>query len=757
MPDPASSLDIYIFPDGIQSGMPGDPIEFYISVINKGNESAVITLYFDFDDEFQKVSGWSHSPEESLTLGAGETSNEVPFQLQIPVDAKPGTYDYTLVVDSPQYTPIYRQLQLKVQLKEQTVIKLNDPTFSLQPSSNTNKPLVFQPGQPLQVIVRVENRYNFVDRFRLTCPDLDDDWFTITYPTTGVESIGLTEVNTLELNPRKHGQIFLAFHPPADTLAGPYVPTIRLYSENYPNLVLLDLVYFEIKPISRLDVQPQIILAQVSRSAAKYVFAINNQGNVVHELTFDLETRDEDVLYTYEFQPREIKLLPSKSYTTNLEVKPRYWWRRPWFGAGLTINFQTKIQDKNSYTVPNIPQLSFVWKPRPLWQFLLLILLLVCVFFGTSRIIWKLMHPEPVIIETFAADSPKYIEGEEVTLKWNIKNYKRLKKLVLKIQGTEKPYDFSDGVPEELIQTNSSTVSPCRVERSEMSCENFKTGVKAKGQYNFELQGFYSKGGLFPSRPISTGPKTFSVEIGEKPIAEVADVKTDKPQYSKGENVNLSWKVSNYLLLRQIQVTTKTEDGTLVSQPRAYSFKQGKLDDAKLQNLCKPIENQQLECKNMAIPVLKAGKFTFEVKAFSNNGSSRNSVKKTESAIEILPKPFSIAYFTINGSSEPIQELEEGTTVTLAWKVAGEAEDIQVKLDPIIGNVKPEGQQILQVKQGFPSPLRLLVSDKFGKQQPQEKSIAIAVKVPPPEPILPPLEQPLVAPPNVPPSPKPKP
>ncbi|MFM7368600.1 MAG: hypothetical protein ACKO2Z_12580, partial [Sphaerospermopsis kisseleviana] len=219
-------------------------------------------------------------------------------------------------------------LQLKVQIKEQTIIRLNDPTFSLKPSSNANKPLILNLSQPLQVEVIVDNRSKFVDRFRITCPDLDEDWFTITYPTDGLEGAGLSQVAALELNPGSQGQILLTFHPPGDTLAGIYSPTIRLYSENSPQLILLDLVYIDIKPSYILDVQLQTILAQVSRSPAKYELSIINQGNVVRELMFYLESRDEEQLYTYKFDPSEIKLLPSKSSISNLTVKPRYWWRR---------------------------------------------------------------------------------------------------------------------------------------------------------------------------------------------------------------------------------------------------------------------------------------------------------------------------------------------------------------------------------------------------------------------------------------------
>jgi hypothetical protein len=724
-----SPLQVIINPPGMQFGMPGDTVELYVVVFNQGNQSAVVDLYFSFDDQFAKLMGWSVSPQESLAIAPQQTSDEVKFQLHIPYDALPGTYDYTLVVDAPQHypqdTPINFPMQLKVQIKEQTVIRINDPTFSLKPSSNTTKPLVLNPSQPLPVEVIVENRSNRVDSFRLTCPDLDEDWFTITYPTTGVEGTGLSEVTALALNPRSQGQIFLTFHPPGYTLAGMYSPTIRLHSENSPDLVLLDVVYIQIPTIYHLDVQLKTILAQVSRSSAKYELSLINQGNVVRELKFALESRDEEALYTYQFEPSEIRLLPNKKSAANLTVKPRPWWRKPWSGGGLVINFQPQIQDKNNLPLNNtLPQLSFIWKPRPWWQFLLLILVCLGLFGGISFIIWRLLNPDPVILEEFRTNSPKYTQGEEVKLSWKIKNYQNLQSVLLTIAGTQKKYDFST----DTLKDTDGNELPCQPEKEYLSCDNVSTGVNEKGKRRFELQASYRKGVLFFSQDAKTASQIQEVEISEKEIAEVLELKTDRPQYTKGNNINLSWKISRPLLLKEIQITGKAEDGTSVGILGVYRFNQDNqgnmIFDSKLQNLCAKTENQQLECRNIPISLLKAGRFTFEIKALPNNGSDRSSLKKTESAIEILPKPFRIVSFTLNGSEQPNQELKEGATAILSWRVEGE--DIQVKLDPF-GNVPAVGSKSLEVNSALPSQIKLQVNDKLGKQQPQEKAFAIAV------------------------------
>ncbi|MGH8000800.1 MAG: hypothetical protein ACREPR_15565, partial [Brasilonema sp.] len=427
-------LQVIIDPSGVQFGMPGDPVELHVTIINQGEQSAVIDLFLD--EGLETLTRSQIFPRESLALDP-QQSQEVTFRFDIPIDTLPGTYDYTLVVDSPnhysQYTPINYPRQIKVLLKEQTVIRANDPTFSLQPATNPNKPLVFKLGEVLQVEVTVNNRSNRVDRFRLNCPDLDDDWFTIIYPRTGAEGQGLSDVTALELLPGDRGQIRLELRPPRDIFAGNYSPTVRLHSENSPDLVLLELVYILVPTIYRLDVELNTILGQVSRSPGKYEVKLANQGNTVRELMFSARTRDEEEICTYKYEPYEIRLLPNKKAGVNLTVKPAPWWRRSLFGAGQVLNFQVEIKDKQDLPLSDtLPTGTLLWKARPWWQFLLLILVILGILGGVGFLIWRLLNPEPLRLENFQANAPQITEGDnQVSLNWEIHNYKQLQKLVV--------------------------------------------------------------------------------------------------------------------------------------------------------------------------------------------------------------------------------------------------------------------------------------------------------------------------------------
>ncbi|WP_414625110.1 hypothetical protein [Calothrix sp. CCY 0018] len=731
----SNPLFVIINPPGIQYGMPGETVKINIVVINEGQQSAVIDLFFTFDETFEKISNWSSSPRASLAIAPGESSDEVTFELEIPIDALPGTYDYTFVVDSPEHypqdTPINFPGQIKVLLKEQTVIRANDPTFSIQPATNPSKPLIYKPNQ-LQVTVKVENRSTRVDRFYLTCPELDEEWLRISYPETGVEAAGLVEVSALELNPISEGQILLEFRPPINTLAGNYSPTIRLHSENNPDLILLDLVYIQIPTDYQLNIELNTILGKVSRKLGKYQLRLNNQGNLVRELHLSARSRDEEELCIYQFEPTEVKLLPSKSAEANLTVKPRPWWRRPWRGQPLIINFQVDVHDKQELPIPSkLPQAVLEWKPRPFWQLLLLILVGLGLTATVTFLIWKYLYPEPLKIEEFRAENRTLIEGDEVRLSWKIANYKQLKSLA--IATTQPPSNklILNKNISELIKVNQNGNPLCRVtSQEELVCNRLKTGITAKEKYVFEIKASYPQRQSLFSQRIQNAILITNVEIREKPIAEIADLKTDKIKYQKGENVILSWTVNRPELLDKIEIITKVDEKTQVGQPKSFKFKSSTFDDPKLKDNCEK-QGKQTKCK-ISLPAINIGNFIYELKAYTQNVNDRISTKNIENTIEVIAKPFKIVFFKINGSEQLNQVLNEGEKAILTWKVEGE--DIQVELLPYQYKVPLVGTKELDTIKNFPSPITLSVTDKYGTREAQRKSFAISVKEKPPTP-----------------------
>ena len=725
-------LNININPPGLQSGMPGETIKIHIVVTNNGDIDAVINLFLNLDEELQTLIGTSNSERQSISLSPNESSNEITFELPLPVNASPGTYDYTLVVDSPehypQHTPINCPSQIKILFKEQTRVGLNDPTFFIKPSTNPHKPLIFKSGEPLQLEVQVINNSDRVDRFRLNCPDLDEDWFTINYPKTGLESEGLTEVNALELNNKSQATILLQLHPPKDALEGNYNPAIRLYSENYPDLVLLDLVYTRIPPNYRLDVDLETVLGQVSYRSGEYILSIINQGNLIRELIFNAKTRDEYEICKYDFNPTQVKLLPLAETEVNLRVKPRGWWRRPWLGAGRTINFQVELEDKQSYKLPDKQiQAILTWKSRPIWQFLLLLLFALGIFGVTAFIVWRLLNPEPLKIQSFSASKSQIEEGKDIQLNWEITQYNQLKKLDLIAKEPDTPQsNFLEGDFRKKLE------SLCKKENNTLKCTNIDMGRKGiVGEYTFDLQAQYRAGGLPFSRKTNQKiNKQTKVIVKEKQIAEVVNFGVVNNKYTKGQNILLNWKIKNYTLLESVQISGKTADGKAL-KPLNLSFKNGLPEDSLLQENCQQLNDEQaLECNNIPIPALSVGSFAYKINAYSKDINNRNSEKENNNAVEVLPKNFKIISFLANGKQS--LEIEEGKQVILGWKVqADSSEDVQVDIDCVGSNLPLTGEKSIFVTN---PQCKLQVTDIFNKLKPQYQVINVKVK-PKPQPI----------------------
>ncbi|MBD2340751.1 hypothetical protein H6G64_27675 [Calothrix sp. FACHB-156] len=704
-----SPLSVIIDPPGMQFGMPGETVAVYVVVSNQSSQGAVIDVFFD--EASDTLQQWCSSPRERLALGPQQNS-ELTFEFEIPIDALPGTYDYTLVVDAPEHfpedTPIQFPRQLKVMLKEHTAVRVNDPTFSLKPATNPRNPAIIKPKEPLQIEVKVDNRSDRVDRFRLTCSDLEDQWYTIRYAATGVEGPGLLSGSSgLELNPNSQERILVQFHPPTDTFAGNYSPTIRLYSANSPNLVLLDLVYIQIPPVHKLNVELITLRGKVSNSSGEYQIKLTNQGNTPRELKISIKSREEEQLFKFKCQPSKIRLLPNKSFNVHLTVTPKPWWRRPLFGAGLTLNFVVVIQDKEEIPLPDkLPEGTLIWNARPWWQFIPILLTIIGCLGELAFLVWLLFFkpPTPPKLIYFISDSVNYIQGDEVRLDWQIRNYEQISKIEIDNTGpvpsATQNFNFDKGIPPKLKEE-------CQTQHRLLSCFNYDTGVTQPGDYTFNLQVF-TRG---QDKAATTG--NIKVSIKEKPDPSIINFQLDKNQYMSSNAMNLNWQIQNYQQLSQLQVVSKAENGT-ETVLASYTPNQ-------LKKLCQP-GNQTLSCQNVPLNTPEPGQYTFELKAFSSNPGKQPNTQTAQSTINILPKPLKIISFTINGSQEPNIVLQPNQPVTIQWKVEGQ--DASVQLDPF-GNVPLSGSKVLTANEAFPSSIQLLATDKFGNKDSRGFSIKV--------------------------------
>ncbi len=715
-------LKVILNPPDIQEGFPGETLELRVIIINQGDRGAAIDVFLDRIS--QTLSQWCPASQERLALDP-QQSGEVIFRFNIGFEALPGTYDYTLVVDSPEHysedTPIEYPLQLKVLIKERTVTRFHDPTFTLTPATNPDRPLHVQPQQPLQLVVTVNNRSDRVDRFRLTCIDLDEKEFTVKYAANQFQGTGLIlAADRLELNPGKQGQIIFELHLPHDTPAGHYSPTLQLESANAPDLVLLDLVYLQVPANYQLDVELATLLGKVSHKPGKYRLRLTNRGNLLRELKIGAKSQDEDELCRYTCEPSLVRLLMGKAMDINLTIVPTAWWRRPFFGSGLQIPFQLELEDLHGLPVPErLPQGMLLWKARPWWQFLLILLGILGVLSGLGFAIWLLfLKPiPPPELANFSTDSSTYTEGGRVRLNWTINHADRLALLSLTttkdaVANQPQRFDFRHSIPQDLNQF-------CQLQNSVLNCNNFDTGARVAGKYTFNLQ-------LQPLGSDRTIEQTLNVEIKPKPLPQVVSFSSNQAQYQPRARLLLNWKLKNFSQMTQLVAIGKSDNGSAIA-PTTFNFK-GQIP----QNLhlnCKPSGNDELACNKVEakLPPLPGG-YTLQLQPKSNNPQQPQPSEAIK--IQVLATAPKIVSFTLNDKTmqqSPTVFLKEGQTITLKWLVQGD--DVSVTLDPF-GNVPASGSSTLKATTNL-SQVALTATNNQGQSVKQAFLVQVQSPLPP--------------------------
>ncbi|MBW4475245.1 MAG: hypothetical protein KME45_33445 [Stenomitos rutilans HA7619-LM2] len=726
----SSPLAAIISSSGRDTLVSGDRFNLSVTISNKGHQSAIITVLIDALSP--SLQQWCESDQEQLALGPNQ-SDEVIFPIQIPIEALPGIYRYFVVVDAqehyPEDTPIRYEQQLQVLPATQNTIRSNDPTFVLVPPSSSANPAILQAGAALQFQVLVYNRGDRVDRFRLACTDLPKTWFNIIYPPSAQGGGLIAEADSLNLNPGEQGVILLLFNPPFDALAGSYVPTLRLYSETLPELVLLDLVYLQVPPVYLLQAELRTIIGQVKRQAGLFQVRLSNSGNTPRSITLSVQNLNEEALCFYTLEPATAQVAPQSVVGVDLRVQPDPWWRRPIYGGGRVINFNVSLQDDRQLPLP-IDQLPglLVWEPRPWWQFFPLLVLSILGVLGLVYLLWWLLFrtpPSPQIAQFAPADSGyAAINDDVVRLNWQINNADRLQSITingLSSDGTlltrPEVYDFSRGMPAALESfcTQSSAV---------LTCNSVRTTARKAGTYLFEMTtaSKRAKGAISDTRksipvkieavplpqivgfastqPIYQEPSGFVIKPIAQPIA-----KTAKPtrkmiinpvdpnsKESKAFGVRLNWAIANPDQLRAVQVVGRTPDGGVASPLKQYDFSQG--IPKELQAVCSL--QQVLICQAVPTELRKPGDYVFELTALPKVSSGEKSPSQKTELIKLLPRSPQIVAFQLNG--KPIQPkyfipMTTGQAVgglVLSWLI-DTSSGSRAELLPVPGSVPLKG------------------------------------------------------------------
>jgi hypothetical protein len=388
-----------------------------ICYIGKQPESSVNFWLESPDSQVEELlmscCRFDHSPPLKQV---GREPQELTLIFDIPPQMPPGLYNYSVVFESVQEPGqlVRRPLQLQVMPAEDDAALEMEPRFTITPMTTADQPYELNPEAALTVTVKVENRSKLVDRFYLTCPALDQSWFTVKYPESAVESLGLVqEADGLRLLPKDTGEITVLLHPPKYTRTGNYFPVLQLTSQNNPDSPLLDVLYLQVQPDERLTATLKPDLCHIPQDPAQFAVTLTNLGNMKRCIT--VNARDRDRLFTYQTRPALVELDPGDVVQIDLKPKPRQRWKRPWRGKGIEIPFDLELENALNYpTAPALadaialpealPQGTLIWQARHWslrWLLMLIPLLALLGLLGAAVLFW-LTRPIPLKPEILA-------------------------------------------------------------------------------------------------------------------------------------------------------------------------------------------------------------------------------------------------------------------------------------------------------------------------------------------------------------------
>ncbi len=620
-------LAIIANPPRAQAVAPGSIFELSVTVNNQGGQSALIDIFID--DVSHILTEWCVSPRERLALGS-QQSGEVIFQFRVPVQTPSNTYNYQLVIDAPLHypedTPIRYSRQVQVLPTLQDAVRVNDPTFILDPATSSRSPAVLQPGEMLPVQVVVHNRSDRVDNFRASCVDLPQNWFSVRYPE-GLKLPGLvTESDGLNLNPGTKGEIFLLLQPPRDAVAGSYFPTVRVYSANNPDLALLDVIYLNILPFYLLNVELRTILGKVKRMAGLYEVRLTNLGNTARELILEARTADEEDVCVYtlageqERQPEVIAPAPSKAEK---------------IGEALNQGIPTSL-------FPNAEEGASPKEEEGNPLFNKATKLKESVSQGLSKSFGsKVMLPRYTQV--------RVLPGGVVGIGLKVQPIKWWRR---PIYGGVRLINFSV----ELTDTEQLPL-PNPILQGTLLWESrpwwqflllFLTTFGIIAGIIFVIWSLFFK----PVQP----PKI--LEFSSQDISY---------QEASGDVIRLNLQIRNPNQLELVKITSQSPDGTASGQTIIYDFSQGIPNELK--EACSTIQ-EVLACQNLITDARKAGDYIFEISIFSKKepGVFLASAKTPTIKISAFPLPKIIEFV----STKPIYEEINKVAMRPEGKVAPE-------------------------------------------------------------------------------------
>lgn len=694
------SLIAIVNPSGDLALDAGETFELRVTLVNQGGVGAIIDVYID--ETSASVWDWCVNPHDRLALSPGQSA-EVVFQCPVPPQTAAGTYRYLLVVDAPQHypedTPIYHEANLQVMPPVISAVRIDDPTFSLVPATTSTEPAIAQPGRPLEVRAVVNNRDRRVDRFRLSCTDIPPEWVEIEYPE-GLNDLGLVVASeSLALNPGAVGEILLRLNLPPDVQAGRYATTWHLSSENRPELALLDILHFSIPATYDLGLDLRTIVGRIRRGSGQFELQIDNRGNTARELRFTAREAGEveDCIYT--LTPEEFRIRQDERLKMSVEVKPRRWWNRPWWGRGRVYEFYLEPQDLHQLPLrPDRVDGTLIWEARPWWQLLLAILTGLGAIAALILAIWWVFFkpPTPSRILEFASESPRYTAANDdfIYLGWVIDHPRQIRALQIvgkspdgSITSQAVSYDFTRGIPEELK-------SLCTLKQL-LQCHNIRTDARRPGDYIFELR-LLPKHAEQPIQSATTSliniqplpiPKitNFVAQLGTREAAEPSPTPIASLSPKDEQTVaRLDFTVRPGDRVQTLKVVGRSPEGTVNFEEKTFDVSPDNFSE-ELLGVCQIDWDGILTCRGLPLELEQPGTYIFELQVISlDSPGEAADAAEADPIVWSAPEPPRVTQFASDRSTYRVGEQEQ---IQFEWAIANPAELKQL----VLRSLSPEG------------------------------------------------------------------
>nr|MDJ0774439.1 hypothetical protein [Mastigocoleus sp. MO_167.B18] len=582
------------------------------------------------ESESESLLRWCAFSEEAPFVIYEKQSQEITLNLQIPLSAKAGSYNYEVRIESAAGKIFRRPQQVRVLSSDRDSQWINEPKFNIYPLTNSTNPKQLKAGKELEVKVKVQNRSRRVDRFYLSpelTPEFSTAWYTIKYPESELDIPGLVkETDGLELNPGKEGEITLILHPPKYTFAGNYCPTIRLISSNREDLVLLDILYLRILPDDRFDAHMYPPSGKIPQEKGEFAIELTNQGNIRRELKVNV--KDEEGLFSYSLQPSIVEVLPGVTETVILRANPKKWlqWRRYLKGKGLTFTFDVELENTQEFILPEtnkplalpqtLPQGKILWQSRSWWVLWLLVLLALLGIGGIAFIVWwnflqGEIPPEPPTIKKFETRNFETGNGEITQDKEN--GQKKQNEENENVEKINKEYQKGKhkNIPIYWEISNAQKISKVTLIRLEGNIES--------NRINYLLSDKISQ----HKEKKNKGKKSFLLGSGSCKFIEDKNKEKNQKQKSdnklgdKGNIYLLSW--SNIFRSITSPFIDKSNANTGVNSNKKVS------------------QRNTLSCNIPSATPEKTGTYTYKLEVFSKQNSEQPSSSQITDTIAIKP------------------------------------------------------------------------------------------------------------------------